>query len=292
MNRAMANHEHKPASLPVADGLAQLLQQRRRAIDRACQRFVDSGDSESLHDLRVAIRRLHTLATVFSDALTLHSRFPAELRRLQKLTNPARDLEVSLALLRNRSLQQAWLEEAWQERLDNEYRQLRRSLPQRWHGIAPTLEQALRERSGQTLGGFAAERLLTTIRTLKKQLRPLCRRRDDLQAHKLRITGKRLRYLLEPFADELPEAAAAVAQTRCFQELLGDYHDIVVLHDKLKAIERHQSGKKRARLRRARKTLKARRKALYKQFATQHCGRAGKRLVQQLLAAQRALEKL
>jgi CYTH domain-containing protein len=45
------------------------------------------------------------------------------------------------------------------------------------------------------------------------------------EAHEARIAAKRLRYLLEPFRDELPGAAEVVKRIKGMQDLFGDMHD-------------------------------------------------------------------
>src|SRR5947209_7151225 len=56
------------------------------------------------------------------------------------------------------------------------------------------------------------------------------------QLHDMRIAAKRLRYALEIFAPALdPDAAAALATVKEFQEIVGEIHDDDVLMDITKA---------------------------------------------------------
>ena len=52
---------------------------------------------------------------------------------------------------------------------------------------------------------------------------------DETEAHQARISAKRLRYLVEPFVDELPAAAPVVKRLKGLQDLLGELHDAHVL---------------------------------------------------------------
>jgi len=54
---------------------------------------------------------------------------------------------------------------------------------------------------------------------------------DDL--HRLRVAGKRARYLLEPLRENYPEAAAMVGKFKKIQQDLGDWHDLQVMEETL-----------------------------------------------------------
>jgi CHAD domain-containing protein len=56
---------------------------------------------------------------------------------------------------------------------------------------------------------------------------------DEKRAHEARIRAKRVRYLLEPLADEIPEAGPVIKRFKALQELLGDLHDAHVLEAEL-----------------------------------------------------------
>lgn len=280
----------------VTTGLPALLLAKRRAIDAESQRFTELGDAEALHDLRVAMRRLHSLFIVFATATAPASTLSEALRRLQKTTNHARDLEVMLAILHTSELQLPWLEHLWQTQLEEEYRQLRQTLPTAWQHLAPTLDtptQLLRSQlPPQTLGELAAGLLQQRARQLKKGRKALCRRWGDKPAHQLRIAGKQLRYLLEPFNEENPACANAVSRLKRFQDLLGDYHDMVVLQKRLKKLQHDAPPEQLKPLQRARKHLKRRRRALRRQFLKQDCGGKGKKLHRALMRAGQALTKV
>ena len=279
----------------AATGLSILLLARRRAIDTESIRFTELGDAEALHDLRVAMRRLHSLFIAFAPVIDPAVTLPEELRRVQKTSNHARDLEVMLAILRAADLQLPWLEQLWQRQLEGEYHQLQRTLPAAWQQLAPTLEtpsQLLRDPlPPQTLGELAASLLQQRTRQLKKGRKALCRHWSDKPAHQLRIAGKQLRYLLEPFSEESRACAKAVSRLKEFQDLLGDYHDIVVLQKRLKKLQCDAPPEQLKPLQRARKDLKRRRRTLHRQFLQQNCGGKGDRLHQALLRAGQALTK-
>jgi CHAD domain-containing protein len=268
-------------SSAITGGLTALFHEKRRVINEECERFVQIGDAESLHDLRVAMRRLHSLFVAFKPAIRADSPFPVRLKQLLSQTNHARDLEVSLAILRNSALQLPWLEQQWQEELGEEYRQLRATLPDAWRELAPALAEPqqllLNTLATPSLGELAAVLLRRKAGKLKKQRKQLCRQWDDRAAHKLRIRGKQLRYLCEPFAEELAPSADAVTGLKSFQDQLGDYHDIIVLRSKLKTLQQESDeADRQQQLKKARKILKRQRKKLRKRLERRLCRKGGK----------------
>jgi CYTH domain-containing protein len=56
---------------------------------------------------------------------------------------------------------------------------------------------------------------------------------DEARAHEVRISAKRLRYLLEPFAAELDGAPGIVMQLKALQDALGELHDAHVFAGEL-----------------------------------------------------------
>ena len=60
---------------------------------------------------------------------------------------------------------------------------------------------------------------------LKRRLKRVREVDDVSEAHQARITGKRLRYLLEPIAEHVVSGPALLAQLRGLQDSLGDLHD-------------------------------------------------------------------
>ncbi|MGM0593274.1 MAG: CHAD domain-containing protein [Pseudomonadota bacterium] len=274
----------------IEPGLERLLREKRQAIDRESERFVQIGDAEALHDLRVAMRRLHSLFVAFAPAMDSKAAFPTELKRLLKETNHARDLEVTLALLRGQQLGLDWLETRWQQELEQEYQRLRDTLPPAWYALAPALEQPATlirpHLPGQQLGPLAAQLLKRHGKQLNKRRKKLCAEWADKPAHKTRIVGKQVRYLLEPFAAECNRCSKAVKRLKGFQDWLGDYHDVVVLRAKLKTLLPETDARQRQQLKQARKQLDRQRRALKKRYLKRYCN---KQLQRGLRKARKAL---
>ncbi len=289
-----------PQSLTATDirsGLAFLFKSKRQTIDEESERFVTIGDAEALHDLRVAMRRLHSLFVAFAPAIAPSNPFPRELKSLQKSTNHARDLEVALSILRNSQLELTWLEHRWQQELEREYTQLRQTLPAAWKELSPALDDPWQllcdthHLPPQDLGHFAAELLQAKTGKLKKRQKKLCRDWQDRPAHKLRIIGKQTRYLLEPFAEGDASAKKGVTKLKSFQDLLGDYHDVVVLRGKLKTQQSRCDPTTANQLKQARKQLKRELKSLRKAFQKHYCHNKDIKLLNTLHKSGKALAK-
>lgn len=281
------------AALPIDTALEQLLLAKHGEIDRECERFVHVGDPESLHDLRVAMRRLHSLFVGFAPCFKHDSSQAETLHALFKETNHARDLEVTLALLSKHQLTLPWLQQQWQGELDAEYQRLRECLPPVWWPLsqqfdAPQiqLEDAL---PAKTLGSYAAMQTKKLKKKLLKQITGVCQQWDDKRAHKLRIRGKRIRYLLEPFAGEQQRTTRAVNRLKRFQDLLGDYHDLVVLRKRLQRLQQNATLTHYHALGQARSQLKQEQQRLRRAIRRDYLGKAYRKLRKALAATQEEL---
>jgi CHAD domain-containing protein len=281
------------ATCDTAAALQQLIAAKQRVIDRECERFVSIGDAESLHDLRVAMRRLHSLFAGFPHCFRKAHPAPGTLHALFRETNHARDLEVSLAWLHREPLALPWLAAQWQQQLEEEYRRLRQTLPPRWLALSPNLADPkpllYSPLPAATFGGYAATRATAQERQLLKRLSRLHKRWDDKRAHKLRIRGKRLRYLLEPFAEEHPAAARAVAQLKGFQDKLGDYHDVMVLRQRLRRLLHDPRPDHSSAIQRARQQLKQEQRRQRTAIRSHYLAKMAGKLPRLLSAARREL---
>jgi CHAD domain-containing protein len=227
--------------------LAFLAEARERA-----GRMGDPGDGEALHDFRVSVRRLRSALRAWRDVLggAVRDKDLRRLRRVARATGEARDAEVLLA----------WVGQATEE------------LPPTHRAAAEWLSGRLAPRAGRSDLSATVERFVETADSLSRRLkreRPApCRETfgeavsarireqvaavgswlsrvetpaDAPLAHRARIEGKRLRYLLEPLSDTPgAESAGAVKALKWFQDLLGDLNDSRVASDVLRAA-RHEA---------------------------------------------------
>jgi CHAD domain-containing protein len=194
------------------------------------------GGEEALHDFRVALRRLRSLLRNYRKVLDIDEQLTGQLRTLQQQTNHARDLEVFVAQLQQHCPAQPQLLAPLQQQLARATRQLHRELPAQWAALLPLLESPPRcNHSGKkhdTFGTLSRRLGCRQLKRLKGELKSLRRQWDETLVHRLRIHGKRLRYLLEPLTDERGTARAVAALKR-LQEELGDYRDLQLLRQHL-----------------------------------------------------------
>lgn len=203
----------------VDDLLAQVLTLEVSLF--ACRaRMAASTDSEALHDLRIALRKLRSLLRPLREVPALASLEQAA-AELGRLSGPWRDLEVLQAELRRRG--HAGLIEP--SAVANGYRRLLASaelrqlllLLERWPGLLRRAEaDGLLERSNATLR-----------REMRRQRRKLALALADPahDRHRLRLLIKRVRYTLEAYPRLSPLRADALLALKEGQSALGDWHD-------------------------------------------------------------------
>lgn len=226
--------------------LALALLERAGAVS---DRLREPADAEALHDFRVAIRRLRSTLRAYRPWLadSLSKKLLARLRDLAAATNPGRDAEVQLAwveaqrpyLRRHQRPGQAWLAKALAERRDRAYQAVRERSLADFEALAGKLRARLsryrievdleRGWHSRSLGEVLVEILEEHLQELAHDLAQVSSLADEREAHAARLEAKRLRYLLEPFADELPAAKAAIRSLRALQDLLGELNDAHLL---------------------------------------------------------------
>jgi CHAD domain-containing protein len=229
---------------PADEGARRLalahLESARLARDR-----IPSGDPESLHDYRVALRRLRSALRSYRHEVR-STVTPKSRRRLDALahaTNRSRDLEVHLGWLdgQARSAGESarpaigWLT----ARLERDRCLARDAMLALDERLFPALHDRLRgqlsryratlhldgNREGPTLAAATARHARTAARRLDRRLRRIPDETGEREIHRARIAAKHLRYLLEPFAAALPDGDAIVERLKSLQDAFGDAHD-------------------------------------------------------------------
>jgi CHAD domain-containing protein len=208
-------------------------------------------DTEFLHDYRVACRRARSLvgqlASVFPPAVA--EDLQRDLTQLGSLSNRLRDLDVYLL---KEAEYRLMLTRPMLEGLNVLFRSLARER-RREHA---RVVQAMADQA--SVANFARWRDLFTVdcswgpqagkhtaspirqlarRRIRKRARSLLKAGDaigdsstDSHLHRMRIQGKKLRYLLEFFASLFPPAKTAhlIKQLKLLQDNLGDFNDLAV----------------------------------------------------------------
>jgi CHAD domain-containing protein len=221
---------------------------------------LDDLDTEFLHDLRVAVRRARALLAELRGVLPVDARDEVrdELRWMQMITGPVRDLDVQLlewpdleaVLPPGRVADVALVPELLRERRAQARRRLRRDLRScrfdealaGWRGLATAPAAAPgdsdRPRAALPIEVVAADRI---ARVHRRMLREGRRIGDDTPAealHDLRKRGKELRYLLEMFgglfAGEVVKPS--VSALKALQDVLGRFQDREVQASRLQGV--------------------------------------------------------
>lgn len=206
------------------------------AARAAAVRLHDDADTEALHDLRVALRRLRS--TLRAHRPYLEHRISRGLRRrwraLARATNDARDTEVQLDWL-SRVQHATPAERAacqwWRARLERArtaaYDETRAivaarfgKLDQRLRGALATDAPPARD-SDVTFARAVGERAIEYAAALADDLASIDSADDYAAIHAARVDGKRLRYLLEPLAKESPAVARLVGTLKRLQDRFG-----------------------------------------------------------------------
>lgn len=240
---------------PPEEGARRLALAYLDQAARARPRLADPADTEALHDFRVGLRRLRSGLKAYDRELagSLPKKLRRRLKRLAGSTGPGRDTEVQIEWLRHQSSGLTahqrpgltWLLARLRDRLRDAFDALENEVADEFD----TVEKELRARlsvyraeihldAGAPAATFAAATaavLHRQVKDLEEHLAKVEDAGDPEHAHEARIRAKRLRYLLEPLADERPDALPAIKRLKSLQEVLGDLHDAHVLEDEITA---------------------------------------------------------
>ena len=193
-------------------------------------------DSEELHQLRVATRRLRAFLRAGRDLLDPETSEPlrAELRWLGSVLGPVRDLDVLIEHL-VAEVGDLAADEADGRKLVRTLGRTRRSARRRLLAALDSARYfALLDSLERPFATVADEPSLTEIRVaehkrLRKAVKALAPDSPDEELHAARIRVKRARY-----AAELEGDAAYVQAAKRLQDVLGEHQDAVVAIGKLR----------------------------------------------------------
>lgn len=257
----------KPKTAPdpaqdAREAAVAVLRAQATVVDQNLPGALADLDTEFLHDVRVAVRRSRSVLRQFKAVLPpTQRRTQAEnLRWVQRITGPTRDLDVQLM-----EWQELVAEMSPQRRRDlvpvhtllrarrsKERAVMRRQLrsaafERRWSEwqsfVAETLETdpADAEASpatGQPIGDVAGRRIRKVYRRMLRDGAAIDDSSPATDLHDLRKRGKELRYLLESFSDLWPASVVEplVSTLKKLQDVLGRHHDCEVQAEKLRSL--------------------------------------------------------
>jgi len=217
------------------------------------------ADAEALHDFRVAVRRLRSTLRAYRPVLgdAIRRKHERTLRDLTRATGAGRDAEVGRAwLVAERENLDAGAREV-ADRLIADLGSATTSGYESARGAIRTdfrrLERRLRSRlrclarlDGSGAGGprtvrslaAAFDRIVPAVAgALDEALDAVGSVEARRETHRVRIRGKRLRYLLEPLADEVEGTTALVDRLKGLQDAIGDLRDLHLLEDRAEGLD-------------------------------------------------------
>jgi CHAD domain-containing protein len=213
----------------------------------AIPRVIHEVDSEAVHDLRVALRRIRSLLRVVR---SVFGRFHVkmirdDLKRVADATGSLRDEEVLVETIDALDLSEADREALgpWLARRGEQERSLRRSVIRMLESdcLEPPMKHLrallhLPVRSGRDKEAHRFARNVVFV--VQGQVEALRTADVDnvVAMHDLRIAFKRLRYAVEALGPVLPPELRAWRQVATkFQKVLGNLHDQDVAMDTVRA---------------------------------------------------------
>ncbi|MEO8183187.1 MAG: CHAD domain-containing protein [Deltaproteobacteria bacterium] len=233
----------------LARHLSAIIEHRLQKLVRSVKDSYVERSVDTVHDLRVASRRLRAFAVTFSDGLgqKTRSRLEKKLRRVTKTVATLRDLDVLVALVEERSaratsdLERASLEHLL-ETLDERRSVAAAQAEARLQRLdVDALSELVRSAARDVLGGLLAPEgqraharilLERLILDAAAQEPPKDGAEHAEQLHCLRIAIKELRYALEFLEPVLGgHFGTLYARAESLQELLGTHHDLTVLRE-------------------------------------------------------------
>lgn len=237
--------------LPVSRGARLIALQLIDAARKTTPRLDNAEDAEALHDFRVSLRRLRSVLRAYRSQLK--PPFPKKMiRRIKKIasaTGAGRDSEVQAHYLREwepelppaKRKGAAWLREKLEERARENYSRPVEAARAAFLELEPALLEALRPPGFRppaatvepSFGRALADLSADTGATLSRRLAGIESARDIKRAHRARIEGKRLRYLIDILKGRSTAWKRCVSNLKGLQDILGELHDMHVLEDEL-----------------------------------------------------------
>jgi CHAD domain-containing protein len=230
--------------------LLVLLRQRLETLIEAMP-AVQSGDTKSVHQARVATRRLRAALPVLRKSLDAHAidRARQRVRRMTRALGPVRELDVSLDLLdefANHGVASGRVIAKVRQALTSERLARRRQMVA---AITPGKVERLRRElthvgSGPEVGGRPGA-VRDAVRRVERRATQLADAIDAAgslysaeRLHAVRIAAKKLRYAME-IERELKRSrlTAKIRQLKTMQDQLGRLHDLHILAEHVRAVQ-------------------------------------------------------
>ncbi len=234
-----------------------------KAMERNLPGVLDDIDSEFLHDYRIAVRRTRSLLSQMKKLIPVEETlyFQNEFKWLGAITGPVRDMDVYLL---EREQYKSMLPTQLHQGLDNFFKDLEKArVPKlqemrdglgsaRYQNFMNAWARYLTGKDGTTwkMGGkecqpYATKMIRKRLTKILKDGGAITPDTPDAELHRLRIQGKKLRYLLEFFRSffNAEEVDYFLKQLKKLQNNLGDFNDVSVQSEMLSGYIEDLSGR-------------------------------------------------
>jgi CHAD domain-containing protein/CYTH domain-containing protein len=211
-------------------------------------RLADPDNPEGLHDFRVAIRRLRSALRAYQPELrsTVRKKTLRQLELVADATTETRDLQAHLGWLGEQREKLAadaqpglaWLTSRLEQQRVSGWDRMMKLIDTTFPGMAARLNGELMSyrttirlddtRRRKSMAKVTSQRLADAADRLKRRLSRVHGFTDEEAIHRARIAAKRVRYLLEPFAEGFEEGPGIIDQLKELQDAFGDVHDVHV----------------------------------------------------------------
>jgi CHAD domain-containing protein len=234
-------------------------------IEQNYHGVLDDIDTEFLHDFRVAIRRTRSFLSQFKKSFPASEIkfFQSELKWLGNITGPVRDLDVYLLMKEtyasmipaelHAGLEQFFVdlkksrEEKFTEMKEGLCSKRYNELISQWKSFLEHNGDIKREpgAAGNLCHPLALKKIRKCFEKILKDGSALDSNSPDEDLHKLRIQGKKLRYLIEFFRSffDAEEIEFFRKQLKKLQDMLGDFNDVSVQLDMLSQFQQELTGR-------------------------------------------------
>ena len=229
--------------------LLVLLRQRLTTLIEAMP-AAQAGDKRSVHQARVATRRLREALPVIESVSTRSlGRVQRQVRRMTRALGPVRELDVALTHLEELSAKDivspGALSRVRQSIASERARRRREMLAAITPGHVEKLRQRLGKVGHESPPPHSAAALTQAEQQAARRARRLARAIDRAgglylpdRLHLVRVAAKKLRYALE-IERELKRSrvTARITQLKRLQDLLGEMHDFEILIDRTRQLQ-------------------------------------------------------
>lgn len=232
-------------AVPAGEAMMRICRRLAETVDANLPGTLDDLDPEFLHDLRVAVRRTRSVLKEMKGVLdpTAEERARVDLRWIQEITGPTRDLDVLLhdwpamtapvpghmasdldplreLLFRHRQAAFA--------RMCRDLRSRRFKLAwDTWRSAIDDPEATSGRKASSPVGELVGARIVAVYRTMVRMGSAIHDDSPPQMLHDLRKRGKELRYLLELFGGMWPagKVKPLVSALKGLQDVLGHFQD-------------------------------------------------------------------